>query len=121
MSTIIAEFDSVKKTCVVKMDGKTLADAESVGFYYCDPEKYGMEDVEPYWCCNIGMCTEDEENQTKTHTSIMARQSKEGRDALKNGASTLLDDKNQDTGFVVGHKKEITEALGAYLKTLRSK
>jgi hypothetical protein len=75
MAKVNVEFDTVEKTISVKLDGKQVPDVVGVNLQ----KSYYSEANEDAFSCSIVSMTKDEDNDTRTYTQVMAKESKEAQ------------------------------------------
>jgi len=72
MSKIIAEFDTQDKSFSVKMDGKEMADVDSVSFYKMMYNSDGSENDGDEYCAHVHMSSVDDDEGIREHRSVHA-------------------------------------------------
>ena len=91
MAQVVITADTDSDELTVTVDGKNVNDISGVSIYMCpswsDPSEMEM-------CLTIQSFVHDKDSNVKTYTTIVAADTKEGRDLKSSGAKTFA--KNKD-------------------------
>lgn len=111
MAKIIITYDTSTKAMSAEMDGKALADVDMISL-----SRGGYSDKKEEFYFSLLTCNKQEEEGYKTYTQIVAKDSVEGKELLKNGGGTWP----ECNEFV--YKKELDKGLQERIrKYLRGK
>lgn len=91
MAKILITVDTEENTLDVNVGGQSVPNVKNVSIN-CGPSYYEQDESEV--CVNIMSYEEDEENDIKRFTTLVARDSADGRDAIARGARPLKRDKS---------------------------
>ncbi len=120
MAKISIEHDTKTKELSVKMDGKTIDNVGHVSIskdsQYYSPKNEGEEALPETHSVSIHTSTKNEDEGYSTHNIVMAKKSREGQQAIKDGA---CDYELSDEFVVLKDSTEVRQSVANYFRKLR--